>query len=450
MKKFLFIAAAALAMVSCSKDSEVIPSVENGKQNAIGFQVTKQNMGRAASDMQTAHYNFGTWAYKVPVVGTVQDVMENYLVGYFNNGAYKQGEETTNGSFVHSGATSLWSYEGLGYNEYSNTDDGWYKKTDTKFMSNIEKQYLKYWDYSSSYTMFYAYAPYINTTATGHTVTFDKSTEGTQILKFPTGSIEEGYNIDTKEKEYLYAAAKVSSASYNNAVQLQFKRLNAKMRIAFYEVINGYKVTINNLTSTHQYISAAPAKAGASNYVYCNELYHKAGAKITFNGGLDDTTGEVAMQYDAPSATVYSDTEYLKFAIPEGGSYIATNPTNIFSDNNSRSATVYYAIPKNNNCGLTFHVSFTLTSEDTNETIYVEDATVHVPNTACVWENNKQYSYIFKITKDVTGTTKPGAPGHVTDPASPEVNKKALYPIVFDNLTVEDWTEAPATEHDIN
>ena len=98
---------------------------------------------------------------------------------------------------------------------------------------------------------------------------------------------------------------------------------------------------------------------------------------------------------------------------------------------------------------MTFHVSFKLHST-TGETILVKDATVWVPGSACAWDPNKQYTYIFKITKDATGTTE-NIDDATIKPGSSQVNGKALYPIVFDGCTVEDW-EAPSvdTDHNIN
>ena len=143
MKKFLFIAAAALTMVSCRKDSEVIPSIEHGTQNAIGFQVTKQNMGRAVNDMQNTHYNFGVFAHKATT--GVTTIMEDYLVGYFDNnnkvGYYPTLAQTTLGGTTgnFTDLLSLWSYEGLGTLEYdwaSNTTERYYTTSDSRYMSN--------------------------------------------------------------------------------------------------------------------------------------------------------------------------------------------------------------------------------------------------------------------------------------------------------------------------
>ncbi|MDD7404630.1 MAG: hypothetical protein PUG32_01970, partial [Bacteroidales bacterium] len=113
----------------------------------------------------------------------------------------------------------------------------------------------------------------------------------------------------------------------------------------------------------------------------------------------------------------------------------------------SYSQTTYYAIPKANDTGLTFRLSFTLKSE-TGETIKVNNAAVFVPKDNCKWEANKAYTYVFKITKNATGTTKPGT----IDPSDPTIPGNALFPIVFDNCMVEDWDPVTPieSEHNIN
>ena len=96
------------------------------------------------------------------------------------------------------------------------------------------------------------------------------------------------------------------------------------------------------------------------------------------------------------------------------------------------------------------HVSYRIIAEDNKEVITVHNATVHIPykdgegNFITVWQPNNKYVYTFKITKESTGTTNPGG---VIDPTDPTPSTtKSLYPIVFDNATIEDFTEvAPET-----
>lgn len=443
MKKLFILAAAALMFTACSKDSEVVPSGEKNDNTAIGFQVLNKNMSRSTSAMESVgHYNFGVWAYKDSDPG--HEIMANYLVGYFgSNVGYKKLSGTTNEGLTYTGPTkSDWGYEGLGTEQYTHASnsagENFYTTAKTKYMSNNKYQYLRYWDLAANHVNFYAYAPYINSATAP--VTYDN---GNHTMTFPVGSIVDGYD-DASLYEYMYAAKLVPTTSFKQAVQLNFKRMNAKVNIAFYEVVDGYSVTIENLKdSQFEFISANPALQGNPN-TYSNGLYKTNGSTIEFVGpDFVDAT----VTPNNSSAKVYADGEYLKFKLPKVKGEIATSKDEALGGkkDKSYSQTTYYAIPKNNDTGLTFRLSFTLKS-GTGETIKVNNAAVFVPKDKCKWEANKAYTYVFKITKNATGTTKPG----IIDPSDPKIPDDALFPIVFDNCEVEDWATPTESEHDIN
>lgn len=449
MKKVLLLVAVAAAMTACTSDVDLGMQQANKENadNAIGFQVLNKNMSRAALEAE-GHYNFGVWAYKN--TDETNNIMANYLVGYFgtNKGYQKFDGTTTEGMTSSDKGDSKWGYEGLGIAQYGlaghSFATGYYNPTDNPdYMSNLQYQYLRYWDYSSAHTNFYAYAPYIKSATAP--VTYNN---GDHTMTFPVGSIKDGVN-DVTKYEFMYAAAKVLNADYNKAVQLPFKRLNAKVNIAFYEDIAGYDVILDKLVDGTVDISAAPAKQDGANLVYSDGLRKTAGAKVKFTGS---NYTEATVTNDYTGSTVYTEGQYLKFALPESHDVIATSQDEALNDKKatSYSTTTYYAIPKEdtNKCGLTFHVSFTLKS-DTGETIKVQDARVYVPAAKCKWEANKKYTYVFRITKDVTGTTGTTTP----HPGAPGIGEKALYPIVFDGITVEGWTDAfdeSGNDHNLN
>lgn len=366
------------------------------------------------------------------------------------------GDQTTLGD--QSGAVdgkSQWAYEKLGSTEYTYTADaGFYKNSDTRYMSNWAKQFLRYWDYSSTQTDFYAYAPYVNKTFTSTDgVKFDFSTK---IMTFPRTSIKAGYSAT--DNEYMFASQSVTSGNYNQDVKLGFKRMNAKINIKFYEEVAGYRVEMVKLTESAN-ITAVPAKrAGTSSYTYsAGTIYSGTGAQVDFSGAdatvaLENyTTSSARLDFALPTLNLQSFTQLYT------GGAIFTDVIGEAPADASGSATTYYAIPKNTasasedakNTGLTFHVSFKLISIDTNETLTVKDATVFVPADYCHWDANYAYTYIFKITKDATGST--GNP--TIDPNSPNAGtENALKPIVFDNCVVEEWQDATGigNDHNIN
>ena len=452
MKKSIFLAVAAVAMTACSNDVDLGMKDANKQtaDNAIGFQVLNKNMSRAKLE-DAKHYNFGVFAYKN---SQSANIMDNYLVGYFGTGyGYKKFDTTTVGGMTSSDkGLSKWGYEGLGYSQYNHATNGteeyYYLNTQKEYMSNIDYQYLRYWDLSASYVNFYAYAPYIKGTKQ---VTYNHNTH---TIAFPFGTIKDGVD-DESLFEYMYAAKKVTKTDFKKAVNLEFKRLSAKVNIAFYENIPGYTVTIDNLKETdYEFISANPAKENPTTLVYSDGLYKSIGADIKFTND-DDVTGSVTqvLTDETSSSDVYTNGQYLEFKIPTSHTAIAENATDAVGTQkaSSYSPTTYYAIPKNNDTGLTFRLSFTLTST-TGETIKVNNAAVHVKKDYTNWVANKHYTYIFKITKDASGTTESGS---TITPSDPTVPGKALYPIVFDNCTVEDWTDATTpgetgNDHNIN
>lgn len=480
MKKIFYVAATAAMLASCSTDfdlSEVFGS--GGTSETIGFQVQKgNNVTRATSLQNAGHYNFGVFGYKVSDL--VNPIFPDYLVGYFddNLGYQKVGTTWGDKDGVEDGK-SYWMYEGLGNEEYFGTYAG---QALTRFyQSNNAKQYLKYWDKSAEYTCFYAYAPYVGTETTTERVTYvdgvaQKATgSDTYVLNIPDGTLVAGYDDPTKY-EFMYASKKVSADNYGHDVSLDFKRLVAKVNIKFWEDIPGYKVRIIGLKEGKDSVYAAAAIHKNSDtgvdptptykpYGYrAGKYYTKNGVKIKFNSNT--AAADKILQYVGTTAT---NTTPLQFAVPTE-SEIGTNRYMA-----AKSATDYYAIPKGINqrvlkskdgetikyenfpanpdgtewgdvadadlakTGFTFHVSYELTAEDSGERIVVRNATVHVPYNYCNWEANTHYTYIFKITKNSNGSTDTDPTIDPTDPDVP--TDQALYPIVFDNCTVQDWDE---------
>ena len=434
MKKLFILAAAALMFTACSKDSEVVPSQEKNDNTAIGFQVLNKNMSRAALQDE-GHLNFGVFAYKS--TDETNNIMNDYLVGYMDN-TNKKGYKFADATQTTL-SSSYWAYEKLGTSEYTldalGLGENYYLAANKRYMSNNANQYLRYWDKSASTTNFYAYAPYVNkefnTFTTG--VTYNN---GSHTMIFPAASIVAGF--DERDKyEFLFAGKQVASGAYGNEVELAFKHMNARVKITFYEVIEGYKVTMKPLKEgTYDFISAVPSLETGHAY---GEVFKTAGANIVF-GGANYETGTVTI-----NNTVKYD-QYLPFNVPTA-SFIAENRSDAVNKAENYSSSIYYAIPKNNTTGLTFHVSFLLTST-TGETILVKDATVYVPKDNCNWEANKSYTYVFKITKNTSGKTEADPS---IDPNDPQPRTEdALFPIIFDNCTVEDWEAATESDHDIN
>ena len=452
MKKFVYLAVGVALMASCSSDFDLSEGGGNaGGSDVIGFQMRTGNTSRATTGLQSAgHYNFGVFGYKKN--DKVNPIMGNYLVGYLDAKGYQPRTGSTVGDQPGvADGTSYWMYEKMGYGQFNGTYAGETVNPNTPYASNNEGQYLRYWDKSADHTCFYAYAPYVNTGATGKTVTYvdgtpKGSSDDTYVLTIPNGTIKHGFD-DPSTYEFMYASAKVLVGDYGHDVSLKFNRLNAKVNIKFWEDIEGYSVRLIDLTSAYG-VAATPSikEAGQGSYGYkLGKIYTKNGVKIKFNAdaefqSLKQYAGETTsapLDFKTPTASLIGENRVMAtpspstyYAIPKGsGANVLADAELNYSASGSAPATELAQT------GLTFHVSYELIST-TGEKITVTDATVHVPKDYCNWEANKHYTYIFRITKNSNGSTATTTPDP-TDPEVPTVN--ALYPIVFDNCVVEDW-----------
>lgn len=457
MKKFLLMAAVATTLVNCSSDFDLSEGQGDGAvSDVIGFQVQGRNSIKRGTLQDANHYNFGVFAYKS--TDLVNNIMDNYLVGYLDPKGYSTSGSTVGDKPSQVDGKSHWMYEGLGYDEFHGTYAGEVVNPGTKYASNVAKQYLRYWDKSAPTTNFYAYVPYLNATAARGTVSYvDGTAQGgasntdTYVMTFPFGTIKHGYD-DEQAYEYMYASTQVAEPNYGHDVQLQFKRLNAKVNIKFWEDIPGYSVhmiDLGNVASHDWTISAVPSikEAGQGTYGYkLGKIYTENGVKIKFNTDAtvnkikqyEGATTDAPLEFKTPTAATIGESRIeatlsptTYFAIPKynTGAVLSNTAANI-NDN----GTLEQKLAKT---GLTFHVSYELIST-TGEKITVKDATVHVPYNYCEWKENTRYTYIFKITQNSNGTTGSGTP----DPTNPEVpTETALYPIVFDNCTVEEWKD---------
>ena len=464
MKKVLILACAALT--ACTNDIDLGPNKEQVEtlSNAIGFQMAKKNMTttKGTETLQSqGHYNFGVWGYKD--TDTDHEIMGNYLVGYYDA---TKGYDTQRGTTFGDGSNSVdgksyWMYEGMGSTEYTGNYAGEAISSKTAYQSNVPYQYLRYWDKAADYTCFYAYAPYINGSETAKYVdgTPASGSSDTYTMTIPDGSIKEGYN-DASLLEYMYATTTVKKADYGHDVNLVFKRLNAKVNIGFWEEVPGYKVQIITLQegTYDRGVYATPAiRSDATPYTYSWGQYYKTnGVKIDFGDPTASPRTITTKLFNGTlSSPAKTEDATLKFKEPSGE--LGTNKAGA-----KKSDDTYYAIPKGGTStsfesgvttnttavktGFTFHVSYKLIGEDTNEEIRVYNATVFVPATFCYWEAGKAYTYYFKITKNSNGSTDPDKDIDPKDP-TPDTDK-ALYPIVFDGCSVDDWDAATTYESD--
>ena len=515
MKKILFFSLlAGMALAGCTNDELVNGSVFGGDNDCIGFVYNSSNMTRGNEKLQNTHYEFGVFA------DNGEPVMDNYLVAYGDNALYqtlKNGSTTFGDPNSQVDGLSYWFYETL-----SSTNGTTYNKAENT-------QILKFWDKSKDNYYFWAYAPYTKEAAADLTnnaeqVTFDKSTNaftfanlssfyttpvvdeaGTAKKQVTTADAEAANaltNYDAEMVNYnegLYAYKLWPKANYGNDVPFEFKHINAKVKLAFYDAIEGYKVQLMDLipqdmaAGTNKFalskttgIVLNPANTYQSIY-YDNETTHKylkqteTANLVKYYGqtqvsvtGIDGTPTISVGQSDvndsistslyfqptnATGASVNGETQY----IGESSSAATTSATTLYVLPNWDGSGSAYITPASTvagnisqSTGYTLHVSYMLIPEDGSAKMKIYDARVYIPAEYCKWEAGKAYTYVFKITKNANGTTDPqneidkftddDDPSTdeepYVDPSDPRVpDDAALQPIVFDGLTVADYDE---------
>ena len=496
MKRLFYLSIAALLFTGCSSDEIIDNGGKDNRQVPITMSANKSNITRASNLESILHYNFGVWAQKVKT-GSNQTVMENYLVGYGGtNVGYNPTNSNTHAAVPGTTADhkSPWFYEGLGKSEYSHTaDDGFYKSSQTAYMSANDNQYLRYWDLAYTNTYFYCYAPYKK-----EGVTINMNNDGSATMTFEGTAIRDGYDnplnsdyasFDRSLSEFMYAGVKATNSNLSD-ITVPFHHMGAQLFIRFYEDVPGYKVEILDLDEDNgnvgtysgdiiKGIQATPALTPTTGTTYnVGSYYTASGATVSFdteangNPDFDYSNSSTAQVQTNLMFKVPSNSEtYANSNVPTGFAYNLTAYNGLSStihqtikekvstgtQEYSWSPTIYYPVaqPSTQETGFTFHVTYRIIAEDNQEVITVHNATVFVPAATsdatpvsiARWETNKRYIYTFKITRNATGTTNPNTE---IDPTNPTPDReKSLYPIVFDGCTVEDYTEQDS-DHEIN
>lgn len=421
MKKYIFLAASALTLASCSSDDFVGTeggNVVNGANKAINFgggtgKITRagQKTGQDAATALGSH--FVVFGDKT-TGSTTHTVYDHYDVKWIGINAATQSNQKG------------WEYVGLTPNKNSSLAEA--------------TQTIKYWDYSADEYNFAAFSlgeltsqtennPYENQVDKNATTIGSGKVKISQIESKATKYTIEG-SVEAIAK--LYISDRVTAKSegttpyikYQNAVQFNFRALKSQVRMGIFEIIPGYSVKDVKFYSSNTSTSATETP---SLYATTNSIPAGEGkATITFGAGATDYN-KAKVEWKAQN-----NVENIKFgdlskkqeeAKEEAGT------TYIGRTANDASLPTNYTtvIPSTEIGALTLKVDYTLVSTDgSNEEIKVTGATATVPSEYTQWQPNYSYTYIFKISDKTNGSTGGGTPG--------------LYPIVFDAIVTETET----------
>lgn len=433
MKKYLIFAASALALASCSSD-DFLGENPGNVQNA------------------TTAINFGGEAGKITRANTSNTAPTDAgkLAGQFKVfGVKKTGDTQFHNVFVN---YSVWDVADK--NTTSNTN-GWEyvgKKGDknlgTGKISLSIDQTIKYWDYSALEYHFVAGSPIDNfkpdpsimnkkiTHATisglaGHIEKNDVGGAGTALVTNPV---------------YVAKPKIVTKDNYKEAVQFEFVRQQAMVRVGVYETIPGYSIT-----DIHFYEYKTDGTGTTLNPSTSNNVILTSAKADYFVGG-ENVEGTVNYNWDTtePSYTFkYTDDESKK--LKKSQNWYAGKFATLATKSTESNVGILYGTDKDMNTDngyftvlptpsatdpqpIVIKCDYTLTSEDVQEPIKVTGATAAIPKAYSKWDVNTRYTYLFKISQNTNGTT--GKPG---------VNPEGLFPITFDTYVAETTDKTQGT-----
>ena len=424
MKKYIFLAASALTLASCSSDDflgDTPGSTPTSANSAIKF-------GGDAGKITRATSNEGSPA--------------EMLAGQFK----VYGVKITNGTISHNVFPAYYVWDVADKNTTSNTS-GW-EYVGAQGASNLgtgkitldKNQTIKYWDYSATEYRFVAGSPI---DAFKYNTSTDQTT-GTHItdvnVKGLAGHINANNTTTGLNTDPVYIAdpVKVVKEKYKDPVTFSFKRQQSMVRVGIYETIPGYSIT--DIKFYAYDTDDTTLKASDVNNIILTSAtpdYFVGGSNIT--GTITYTGWDTA----TPSYTFkYGDTGLIKmknwYAGKLGNGVEATTSSEttvakLYGTDKDMSTTGYFTVlptpTATEPSPILIKCDYTLTDGNTGETIKVTGATAAIPAAFSKWEANTRYTYLFKISDNTNGTT--GDPSNPDDPAG-------LYPITFDAVVKDE------------
>ena len=415
MKKYLFFAAALVALASCSDDNFVGDNSpnqggENGNGGAIVFNSGTKTITRAdhvgADAASMLNKNFVVEGIKT-VGSTVVEVFDNYNVNWTENTADKTLSNTAN-----------WEYVG---------------QSILSGKTAISAQTIKYWDYAAKQYDFWAYS-LGGGSATVSTLAHDATL--TSAAYTFSGSASDLSKVYISDLVTAYNPTVSGQPEYQQQVNLTFRALVAKIRIGLYETIPGYSVKNVQFYPSASGTPATSAVLYAASDVLpstgvCTVKFPTVGSSNVSNSDYNKAHISFAADGIKTANQSYGTLTYggkETYEKTTGDIWLARNSAQPTWAVQTSATPGDYSIVLPNEAGtvLTLKVDYTLESTDgSGETITVHGATALIPSQYTQWKSNYAYTYIFKISDNTNGKTD------VT--TGPE----GLYPITFDAVVVD-------------
>lgn len=451
MKKYLFIAASALALASCSSEDFVGTeggNVDNGANKAINFggklgKITRANDHVGADAAQLLNSNFIIAGYKsnatAPTSGGISTnkVFDHYYIKWKANSAGTTADNTAD-----------WNY--VGETPYTGLTE----------LANGTLQTIKYWDYSAAQYDYVAFSTGKITGITTGTPKDDKEVLLTKVTPTTattaptkTENVVSGgaYTITGTAKALsgCYIADLVTAykdTDYSKDVNLTFRNLTTKARVAFYETVPGYSVkevkfhqaegttankpiTPASATNATLYTTGTTDKDNFFTEGTAGIYFPTVGLTNKTNKNSDYNKAHVVFFPSKKQTTLsFGDVNYDSAGSPITGTLKKTSKDPSFAGTNGGETLNYYqtVIPNEEGTTLTLCVDYTLVADDNSgEEIHVYGAKAIIPAIYAQWKSNYAYTYIFKISDNTNGWT------------STDQDKQGLFPITFNAVVVD-------------
>lgn len=423
MKKYIFLAASALTLASCSSDDflgDTPGSTPTSANSAIKFDGNAGKISRATSNEGTAEkmldYQFKIYGVKSGATTETgyKPVFQDYLLWYDNT---SKDKTTTN--------KSGWEYVG------ETGEHG----TENK-VNLTSPQTIKFWDYASADYRFVAGAP-------SNAFTFipgDDYTLGSAKITSLTGHIKaKAKEADSKDNPvpspvYVAEPVVVKSTNYKNTVEFKFVRQQTMVRVGIYETIPGYHIS-NIKFYPYDENNNAFSSTSTDNIVLTTTeaKYFKGGDNVSgkINYDWSKATPEYTFEYETTGLTESKNWYGGKFesGVPATTS-TETKIKNLYGTDGDMHANGYFTVlptPSTKEAmPILIKCDYTLTADDgKGETIEVKGATAAIPEAYSKWNTNTLYTYIFKISENTNGYT------------GEDSSHTGLYPITFNAVVAE-------------
>ena len=322
------------------------------------------------------------------VGGAEKTVYPDYVVEY--NGTDGAGAAHSTASNSHG-----WEYVGL---------------------LSYPSQVLHYWDFSADNFVFQAWSP----TTGNASVTVDSP----RSLTISAPTLQDLSQLYVADLVDVARGATGSVNTFGGVVTFSFRNMSTKVRLGIYETVPGYAVSDVTFRSAGGHFASSNSNAMLDGTFGAADLTTGGTYHVTYSA----TTGRPELDNTAAVTTL---ADYYDFGSFDQGPIGIESTAPTWAGGSSAYRSV---LPNEDHAGpMTLYVDFTLTAIDgSNDVLYVKGASATVPQSFMVWHPNHAYTYLFKITKDVSGTT--GDEG---------VDPEKLYPITFDAVVQEEVEVTP-------